>query len=271
MTRPFRTAAKAGATVALVAGLLVAITGDTSARQMTAIQPMKMAAAEALYQTEAPASFSILTIGSLDGRQELFSIRIPDLLSLLATGDPNGKVEGINDIQAAYQASSTGPGDYVPYVPVTYWTFRLMIGLGVLAAAAAAWLLWCLRRGRRPVGRLRRRGGDRPAVPAACWPTRFGWIFTEMGRQPWIVFGLMQTSAGVTPGRRSAFEVLLTLVVFTLLYGGLAVVEVGLLLRRIRAGLPEAHPKDEGSDLDQPLTLRVLRSARCPSRPSGSA
>ncbi len=248
----FRTAAKAGATVALVAGLLVAITGDTSARQMTAIQPMKMAAAEALYQTEAPASFSILTIGSLDGRQELFSIRIPDLLSLLATGDPNGKVEGINDIQAAYQAAY-GPGDYVPYVPVAYWTFRLMIGLGALAAAAAAWLLWCLRRGRRPVGRVA--VGVAIVLPfLPLFANSLGWIFTEMARQPWIVFGLMQTSAGVSPGT-SAFEVLLTVVVFTLLYGGLAVVEVGLLLRRIRAGLPEAHPRDEGSDLDQPLTF----------------
>jgi len=248
----FRAAARVGATVALVAGLLVAITGDTTARQMTAIQPMKMAAAEALYQTEAPASFSILTIGSPDGRQEVFSIRIPDLLSLLATGDPNGKVEGINDIQAAYQATY-GPGDYVPYVPVAYWTFRLMIGLGVLAAAAAAWLLWRLRRGRRPVGRFA--VGVAIALPfLPLIANSLGWVFTEMARQPWIVFGLMQTSAGVSPGT-SAFEVLLTVVVFTLLYGGLAVVEVGLLLRRIRAGLPEAHPPDEGSDVDQPLTF----------------
>jgi len=248
----FRTAARVGATVALVAGLLVVITGDTSARQMTAIQPMKMAAAEALYQTEAPASFSIFTIGSLDGRTELFSVRIPDLLSLLATGDPSGKVEGINDIQAAYQATY-GPGNYVPYVPVAYWTFRLMIGFGALAAAAAAWLLWCLRRGRRPVGRLAVAiAVTLPFLPLVA--NSLGWIFTEMARQPWIVFGLMQTSAGVSPGT-SALEVLLTVVVFTLLYGGLAVVEVGLLLRRIRAGLPDANPPDGGSDVDEPLTF----------------
>jgi len=248
----FRTAARVGATVALVAGLLVVITGDTSARQMTAIQPMKMAAAEALYQTEAPASFSIFTIGSLDGRTELFSVRIPDLLSLLATGDPSGKVEGINDIQAAYQATY-GPGNYVPYVPVAYWTFRLMIGFGALAAAAAAWLLWCLRRGRRPVGRLAVAiAVTLPFLPLVA--NSLGWIFTEMARQPWIVFGLMQTSAGVSPGT-SALEVLLTVVVFTLMYGGLAVVEVGLLLRRIRAGLPDANPPDGGSDVDEPLTF----------------
>ncbi len=97
---PFRSTAKAGAIMVLVSGLLVAVTGDIQGKIMTEQQPMKMAAAEALWETQQPASFSIFTIGTLDGSANVFSIRIPYVLSFLATGDFNGKVEGINDLQA---------------------------------------------------------------------------------------------------------------------------------------------------------------------------
>jgi len=234
----FRSAAKVGAWMLVVSGLLVAITGDAQARIMTEQQPMKMAAAEALYETSQPASFSILTIGSLDGSEELFSIRIPNLLSFLATADFNGTVEGINDLKAQY-AQAFGPGDYTPNIPVTYWTFRLMIGTGMLAALAAAWFLWSMRRGRLPSRGAVTIAVLLPFLPLAA--NSLGWIFTEMGRQPWIVWGLMTTPLGVSPST-SAVEVGLTLVGFTVLYGVLAVIEVGLLLRQIRAGLPDADP-----------------------------
>ncbi|MGC8634915.1 MAG: cytochrome ubiquinol oxidase subunit I [Candidatus Limnocylindrales bacterium] len=248
----FRVAARIGAWTVLVAAVLVLLTGDQQGKVMTSVQPMKMAAGEALYQTEQPASFSLFTIGSLDGRTELFSIRIPDLLSFLATGNLNGKVEGINNLQAQYQATY-GPGDYVPYVPLAYWSFRLMVGLAGLAALAAAWILWVVRRGRAPVGRLVVAVAVAlPFVPLAA--NSLGWLFTEMGRQPWIVFGLMQTQAGVSP-TTSALEVLVSVVGFTILYGALAAVEVGLLLRRIRAGLPEAPAAGSGDDSERPMAF----------------
>jgi len=234
----FRSAAKVGAWMLVVSGLLVAITGDAQARIMTDQQPMKMAAAEALYETSQPASFSIFTIGSLDGSKEIFSIRIPNLLSFLATADFNGKVEGINNLQAQYE-QAFGPGDYTPNIPVAYWTFRLMIGTGMLAALAAAWFLWSMRRGRFPSRGAVTIAVLLPFLPLAA--NSLGWIFTEMGRQPWIVWGLMTTPLGVSPST-SAVEVGLTLVGFTVLYGVLAVIEVGLLLRQIRAGLPDADP-----------------------------
>ena len=109
----FRATAKVGAVMLLVSGLLVAVTGDMQGKIMTEQQPMKMAAAEALWKTEQPASFSIFTIGTLDGSQDVFSIRIPNLLSFLATGTLDGKVEGINDLQAQYE-QTYGPGDYRP-------------------------------------------------------------------------------------------------------------------------------------------------------------
>jgi cytochrome d ubiquinol oxidase subunit I len=251
----FRAAARLGALTVLVAAVLVLLTGDQQAKVMTSVQPMKMAAAEALYQAEQPASFSVFTIGSLDGSRELFSVRIPDLLSFLATGTLDGRVLGINDLQATYQVQY-GPGDYRPIIPVTYWTFRLMIGTGALAALAALWMLWALRR--RSVRPSRWVVGTAVALPLLPLAANsLGWIFTEMGRQPWIVFGLMQTAAGVSPGT-STLEVLITMVSFTLLYGGLAIVEVGLLARRIRAGLPEIEAPDAhggADDAERPIAF----------------
>ncbi len=247
---PFRTAAKAGGWMVLIAGILVAVTGDIQGKIMTDQQPMKMASAEALWQTEQPASFSIFTIGTLDGSQDVFSIRIPYLLSFLATGDFNGKVEGINDIQAQYQ-QTYGPGDYAPNIPVTYWTFRWMIGAGALAALAALWFLWAIRGSKLPGRGAVATALVLPFLPLAA--NSFAWIFTEMGRQPWIVFGLMGTATGVSPGA-STLEVLITMVGFTLLYGVLAIVMVGLVVRRVRAGLPD--PKaDQGFEHDAEMAL----------------
>jgi len=251
----FRAAARLGALTVLVAAVLVLLTGDQQAKVMTSVQPMKMAAAEALYQAEQPASFSVFTIGSLDGSRELFSVRIPNLLSFLATGTLDGRVLGINDLQATYQVQY-GPGDYRPIIPLTYWTFRLMIGTGALAALAALWMLWALRR--RSVRPSRWVVGTAVALPLLPLAANtLGWIFTEMGRQPWIVFGLMPTAAGVSPGT-SSLEVLVTMVSFTLLYGGLAIVEVGLLARRIRAGLPEIEAPDAhggADDAERPIAF----------------
>ncbi len=259
----FHTALRSGGAITLVAALLVAATGDRQAKVMTDVQPMKMAAAEALYESEDGASFSIFTIGTLDGSEETFALRLPHLLSFLAEGNLDARVEGINDLQTAYEAKY-GPGNYTPNIPLTYWTFRLMIGVGMSAAVVALWALWATRRNRSPRGRLLALAAVLvPLMPLAA--NSFGWIFTEMGRQPWIVFGLMPTAAGVSPSV-SAGEVLATLIGFTLLYGVLAVVEVKLLLRTIQGGLPDVsaetddrhggprgtdgHDADDGNELD---------------------
>jgi len=251
----FRPALRLGAWVVLAAGVGVLVTGDLQARVMTEQQPMKMAAAEALYQTDKPASFSILTIGSLDGREEVASVRIPSLLSFMATGSPNGEVEGINDLQQQY-TEKYGAGDYVPYVPITYWSFRLMIGFGGLAMAVAAIALWRTRKGRLPGGRwLWISAVATVAMPLLA--TSFGWIFTEVGRQPWTVFGVFKTSQSVSP-TVGAGTVATSLIVLTLLYGALAVVELMLMLRYARAGAPDiVVPSDrtDEEDEDRPLAF----------------
>jgi cytochrome d ubiquinol oxidase subunit I len=262
----YRKAIRIGAIVALVAGLGVAITGDAQGKIMTEVQPMKMAAAEALYESEQPASFSIFTVGTPDGRSEKFAIKIPNLLSFLATGTWDGKVEGINDLRTAYEreygqdpgAAYYSPGDYVPYIPVTYWTFRFMIGVGLLAAAGAALILWLTRKGRTPTSRWF--GLMALSVPVlAVSGSSFGWIFTEMGRQPWAVFGLMTTANGVSPSV-STFEAATSVIVLTVLYAVLAVIELGLLAKYIRKGAePFVEPPDPSlrgpQDDDQPLTF----------------
>ncbi|QBR93882.1 cytochrome ubiquinol oxidase subunit I [Nocardioides euryhalodurans] len=262
----YRAAVRSGAVVVLVAGLGVAITGDVQGKIMTEVQPMKMAAAEALYETEQPAAFSVITIGTLDGSEETFSIKIPGLLSYLATGSTDGEVQGINDLREQYVATYGldpgekyySPGDYTPMIPLTYWSFRLMIGLGVLAAVLAGWILWATRRGAVPGGRaILWAAVSLPFLPLAA--NSAGWIFTEVGRQPWSVFGLMTTAQSVSP-TVSTGEALTSLIVLTLVYGVLAVVEVKLMLTYIRRGADplteqDLSPEPPGDDADKPLAF----------------
>jgi cytochrome bd ubiquinol oxidase subunit I len=244
-----RVAIRFGGWVSLIAAAAVLISGDIQGKIMTEVQPMKMAAAEGLYHTESPAAFSIFTVGTLDGSREIYALKIPYLLSWLATGQVDGEVQGINELQAQY-AAQYGAGSYTPVIPVTYWSFRLMIGLGVAAALVAAWALWSTRRGRTPSSRwLLRAGVLMPLLPLAA--NSFGWIFTEMGRQPWIVYGEMLTRDGVSRSV-SLTEVLTSFTAFTLIYAVLAVIEVHLLLRYAKAGLPAITPEpDSDRDTDE--------------------
>ncbi len=246
----FRPAVKASSVVILLAAVGVAVTGDMDAKIMVQQQPMKMAAAEAVYETGTNVPFSILSVGDLSGSEATHLIEVPGLTSWMATGSFGGEVQGINNLQEQYVAAY-GPGNYVPYVPVTYWSFRLMIGLGMLAAVFALWSLWVFRRQRlpKPESKLARIYALAATVlvllPLAA--NSFGWIFTEMGRQPWIVFGLQQTADAVSP-LVSATEVWITMLGFTLVYLILAIIEVKLLLTYIRRGAPEDVVTDPYAD-----------------------
>jgi cytochrome bd ubiquinol oxidase subunit I len=226
----------------VLAGIGLAASGDIEGKIMTEQQPMKMAAAEALYHTSKPAPFSLFTVGSLNGHSEVFSIKIPRALSFLATGSFDGQVKGIDDLNAQYQ-QQYGPGDYRPMIAVTYWSFRLMIGFGMLAAAIALLGLWLMRRGRTPPGR-RFYTIALWALPLPFMANSLGWIFTEMGRQPWLVFGRLKTEAGVSPSVTGG-EVLASLIIFTLLYGVLAAIDVFLMMRYARSGPPLESDADE--------------------------
>jgi cytochrome d ubiquinol oxidase subunit I len=247
-----RPALKFGLWSMVGAGALTVLSGDQLGLAMVQTQPMKMAAAEALYKTStgADASFSIFTLGTPDGVHELFSIRIPYLLSFLSTHTLDGTVEGINDLQAHY-VQVYGPGDYTPIIWVTYWAFRWMIGLGMLHVLIAVVGLWVTRKGRMP----QRAWIWKVAIwsfPLSLLAMTVGWIFTEMGRQPWIVFGLMKTADGVSP-EVTGLTILISLIAFTAVYGALAVVEFSLIKRAAQKGPApiDEHIDDEGNLVPQ--------------------
>ena len=246
---------KLGAITMMLSFVVIAGTGDYTAKIMTELQPMKMAAAEALYETTANAPLSLLTIGTLDGSRPVFQIDIPSVLSFMATGDINSTVRGVNDLQKEYE-QTFGPGNYTPNIPLAYWSFRLMIGFGTLAFLFAGFALWQMRRGATPRGKWFLPAMiSLPFLPLLS--NSFGWIFTETGRQPWAVFGLIKTEDGVS-AVVSAGAVLFTMIVFTLLYGVLAFIEVGLVLKVIKNGpaveLDYEDPQLGGSD-SKPLVM----------------
>ena len=249
----FRSAAKAGSITALAAAVVTIATGDIQGKLFTTrYQPMKMASAEALYHTSKPAPFSLITIGNLSGTRPVFQITLPRLLSFLATGNWNSQVQGIDNLQAHY-SQVYGPGSYTPVVPVVYWSFRLMIGVGLLAALIALIALIAIRRGRRPRSRwLLWPVIALPLLPLAA--NSFGWIMTETGRQPWLVYGQLKTAAGVSAN--SGGEVLASMIILTALYGVLAVIEAGLLLKYIRAGLDaEPRPGEPAGQAETPALV----------------
>ena len=229
----FKRSFQIGTIAAVLGTSLVILVGHSQAQHMVQTQPMKMAAAEGLYQTEDPASFSLITIGTLDGRSEVFSIRLPALLSLLAYNQFSGKVEGINDLQAQYQ-QQYGPGDYLPPVPLIYWDFRFMVGAGFLMWALAVYALYRV---------LRNRLDSSPrlfkilllAILLPYIANSTGWLMTELGRQPWIVFGLMKTENAVS-NMVAGSSVLVSLILFTAVYGAL-MVAVTMADTRARSGM----------------------------------
>jgi cytochrome d ubiquinol oxidase subunit I len=218
---------KIGAVAAVIGAVFVIVVGHAQAQHMVQTQPMKMASAEALFNTEQPASFSLLTIGDLQGN-EVFAIRIPGLLSLLACNNFTCEVQGINDLQAQYTAQF-GPDDYVPPLAWTYWSFRVMVGAGFLMALLAFFALYLALTNK--IEKSRRFLAILPfALLLPYVASTSGWLLTELGRQPWIVFGLMKTAAGVS-NVVGWLAVLFSLVLFTAIYGALMAVAIYLFNR----------------------------------------
>jgi cytochrome d ubiquinol oxidase subunit I len=204
-------------------------------------QPMKMAAAEALWESQDPASMSIITIGNEPQLKDVFAIRVPYLLSILAYNQPTGEVQGIKELQQEYQVTY-GPGDYIPPVAVSYWTFRFMVGAGFLMLGLGGWALAKVLRGTlASATRLLKILPLAIVLPYVANTT--GWMFTEIARQPWIVFGLQRTQDAVSKSVTSG-EVLTSLILFTLVYASLFGADAFLLLKFARQGAGGPTHKD---------------------------
>jgi len=262
----WRSSLKLGTLVGVVAFAGLVVSGDMQSRLMFEQQPMKMASAEALCHSEEPAGFSVFAVGdvSTPDCENVKSITVPALLSFLANGDFDSKVRGIDELVERYRATygefypvddrlgelSGQPIDYVPNLPVTYWGFRLMIGFGAVAAGVGVLAWWLTRRDRVPRGRWFPLVGL-AGIATPFLANSFGWIFTELGRQPFVVapnpsgvdgvwMFTAQAVSGLTVG-----EVLTSLITLTLVYGVLAVVEVVLIRRYVRGGVAAVLPPDK--------------------------
>jgi cytochrome d ubiquinol oxidase subunit I len=262
----YRPAAILGCLVTLVAAAGLFFTGDIQGKLMFKQQPMKMASAESLCHSETNPDFSLLTIGTHNNCDSVTHvIEVPYVLPYLAEGKFSGvRLDGVKDLQAQYQ-EKFGPGDYRPNLFVTYWAFRAMIGLLVFPALFAVVSLW-----------LTRRGG----IPHQRWVSWFalltlstpflansaGWVFTEMGRQPWVVVPnptgdqLIRLTVADGVSGHSAAMVVTSLVTFTALYAALAVVWFWLIRRYVVEGPLEhdsepAPPSPPGDDEVAPLSF----------------
>jgi cytochrome d ubiquinol oxidase subunit I len=255
----WRRSARLGAWITVVAFAGLLVTGDVQGKLMYEQQPMKMSAAEALCTTSAPAPLSVFALGTLGGTcDQTTSWTIPGALSFLAHGNFSEQVPGVNDLEQAYRtaygttypdapelgALAGQPIDYTPILEVTYWGFRVMIAGGAVAALAALTALWTTRSGRRPqspwavVGAL-------AGVVAPLGSNIAGWVFTEMGRQPFVVVPNPDvplddriwffTAQAISPGL-TVIEVALSVAAFATVYAVLGIVEVVLITRIARRG-----------------------------------
>jgi len=216
--------------------LLVVLVGHRQMQYMVNVQPMKFAAAEALWETENPASFSLISIPNQAELKDVFSIRIPWVASLLAFNRLDGEIKGVRDLQAMY-AAQYGADNYVPSVLTLYLSFRIMVGAGTLMLLIAAYFLYRMVR-KQPVEKFRFFWLAPYAIALPYFANTTGWLMTEMGRQPWIVFGLLKTADAVSPTVTPGM-VLTSLVLFTLLYGLLMAADVYLLSKYARTGPEE--------------------------------
>ncbi|MGH1562996.1 cytochrome ubiquinol oxidase subunit I [Mumia sp. DW29H23] len=215
-------------------------------------QPMKIAAAEAQWETCQPCSFSLFQIGGGANDEEPTKIiEVPHLLSILATGTWDGEVIGLNELQQQDEAKY-GSGDYVPNVFVQYWSMRVMAYAGTLVVLLSLWGAWLAHRRRLPSSRV--------FLFLATWAVVLpfvmntaGWLLTENGRQPWLVQGLMKTADGVS-GSLSTTELVLSLSAFLLVYLVLTVLDVVLIMRYGRRELDLDDEVEDGADADRGLT-----------------
>lgn len=244
----FRRSFQLAAVVAALASFVVALNGHDQAQHMVESQPMKMAAAEALWETESPASFSLLTIGNLSGSGEVFSLRLPRMLCLLAYNQLDCEIKGMNQLQSEYEAIY-GPGDYTPPPVIPYWSFRIMVGAGFLMIGLSIYALFLVMTemfDRRTLAlRIFQWALLLPYVANTA-----GWLLTEVGRFPWAVYGLVTLDQGVS-NMVSPGLVWFSLIGYILIYGALIIATIYLLVKYSKAGpAPTSQPDNDQPEAD---------------------
>lgn len=253
----------------IIGGIGVIISGHIQGQEMVKVQPMKMATAEAICVDTDGAAFTVAAFGecSLDGNGEPVKyIEIPGLASFLAENSFTAESAGVADIQAEMvellnanedwvaQYGDASQYDFRPPANVTFWSFRLMMAFGAFSALLAIWALWAMRKGRVPTSSKLGKFALF-CIPMPFIASSFGWIFTEMGRQPFVVYPsmealrngdesssvLMMTSMGASTNV-PAGQILATTILFTVLYLVLGIIWFILTRRYVREGLHHPAP-----------------------------
>jgi len=232
----FHTSLKFGVAVMVVSAVLVAGVGHLQARYIAKVQPMKLAAAEALWETADPAPFALFASINEEKQTNNVELGVPGALSFLVYDSFQGKVQGIKELQSE-MIRKFGPGDYVPPVTPIFWSFRLMVisGMWMIGIGLLGWYL--ARQNQLITNRL--------VLKALFWtlPVSYianatGWFMAEAGRQPWLVVGLQTTTQGVSPNVTAA-EIWTSMVGFTLVYAIIAAAAVYLAKKVIVKGAAE--------------------------------
>ncbi|PUA37549.1 cytochrome ubiquinol oxidase subunit I [Paenibacillus elgii] len=237
--------------IALISSVAVALFGHQQAQYLVGTQPMKMAASEGLWETSSdPAPWTVTAFIDPVKQQNTMEIKVPYMLSYLSYSKFSGSVPGMKNLQAEYE-QKYGPGNYIPPVRTTFWSFRIMVAAGSIMILLGLY-------GCHLAARNKLEQAGKWFLHAMVWGISMpfiantsGWIMTEIGRQPWAVFGLMRTEDGVSPSV-SAGQVLFSLISFTAAYTVLAIVMAYLFIRVIKKG-PNAVDHAEIAHADDPF------------------
>jgi cytochrome bd ubiquinol oxidase subunit I len=222
LVRFHRAALAVTLSIGVPAAILQPLSGDVSARFVARLQPVKLAAMEGMFATERGAPLRIGGWPNEIERRTDFAIEIPRALSLLAFHDPNAVVRGLDDFARE---------DWPP-VRIVHLCFQLMVGLGSMMAIVAIWAGCVVLKHRSfelPLTNRRLLLALAIIGPFGFLATEAGWFTTEVGRQPWVIFGVLRTSDAVTPMP----GLIVPFLVVTLLYCGLGAVVIWLLWRQI--------------------------------------
>jgi cytochrome d ubiquinol oxidase subunit I len=223
-TRSFRWAS----TYALIGALLVGLIGHAQGQFLARSQPLKVAAMEGHWETEEPASWSVIAVVDQENQENPLDLKIPAALSFLLFNDFTSEVKGLIDLQAE-EVAKYGPGNYIPPVTLSYWSSRTMIGIGLLMILLSALAVWWSRRNQIE----KKKWFLRVLIPAGLLPTAAstaGWLVAETGRWPWIVHGLQKIEDAVSPSI-TAGNIIFSMASFLIIYTVLAVVGISLMLK----------------------------------------
>ncbi|AGA58976.1 MAG: cytochrome ubiquinol oxidase subunit I [Thermobacillus sp.] len=242
----FRTSFKLSVIVAFVASIAIALFGHSQAQYLMDTQPMKMAASEGLWERSSdPAPWTVFAVIDPETRENRYEVKIPYLLSFLSYSRFSGSVPGMNELQAEYE-QTYGPGNYIPPVRTTFWSFRVMVGSGVLMILLGmygAFMALRKRWDKMPRWYLRAMIG---AIFLPFIANTAGWIMTEIGRQPWTVFGLFKVEDSVSPNV-TAGQIWFSLISFSAVYLILLALLVWLFIRTARKGPVSGEEPDRDS------------------------